>query len=199
LRVRPPVVEPVLELVPTVTGPTVVVVGSVGRGTGAVTVVEVEVVVVVDVTLTGRGSGVVRVGTVGSGAGSEGALTQTPPQVGVGVGVDWAGWVGVVVSLPPVLVPPVPPEPPDPEPLATGALGTGTPETGELGEGLAVMEPTPEPAWVNPPETGEKAVAGRPAVAAESEEWEEWWAAGADRSFAVVAPTACAPAGFTVK
>jgi hypothetical protein len=76
---------------------------------------------------------------------------------------------------------------------------TGAPGTGELGEGLAVMEPTPEPAWVNPPEAGEKAVEGRPALAVESEEWAERWTAGVDCPSAVVEPTACAAAGDTVK
>jgi hypothetical protein len=61
------------------------------------------------------------------------------------------------------------------------------------------MEPTPEPAWVKPPETGEKPVAGRAGVAVESVAWEEWWAAGVDGPSADVEAMACAPAGETVK
>jgi hypothetical protein len=82
LRVRPPVVEPVPEVVPAETGPTVTGGGVVGSGTGVVAVTEVDVpplVVGVVCTLTGRGSGAVGVvtGRLGRvGVGSDGGLTQ---------------------------------------------------------------------------------------------------------------------------
>jgi hypothetical protein len=91
------------------------------------------------------------------------------------------------------------PEPPDPEPPATGALGTGTPGSGEFGDGLAVMVPDPEPAWVNPPATGENEAAAGVAMAAECPACPAWLEAPAGLLSCEVDATAWAPAGETVK